>query len=87
MDFEWDPQKSISNAEKHGIDFKTAMVLWEDEHRIEIVSPYPVENRHIVIAKLNNTHWTAVYTYRNNSLRIISVRRARKKERELYEKQ
>jgi uncharacterized DUF497 family protein len=33
MKFEWDDQKSISNKEKHGIDFDTAKNLWFDEKR------------------------------------------------------
>jgi hypothetical protein len=86
MHFEWDPQKSLSNAEKHGIDFETATALWQDEQRVEIEAPYPIENRYIIIGKLNGKLWAAIFTYRQKKIRIISVRRARKKERELYEK-
>ena len=49
--------------------------------------PHPVENRHIVIAKLCDKLWTAVYTMRSNKVRIISVRRSRKREADLYEKE
>jgi hypothetical protein len=86
MLFEWDPQKSLGNAEKHGIDFETATALWQDGQRVEIEAPYPIENRYIIIAKLSNKLWIAIFTYRQKNIRIISVRRARKKERELYEK-
>lgn len=86
MHFEWDPQKSLRNAEKHSIDFETATALWKDEQRVEIETPYPIENRHIIIANFRHKLWTAVFTYRQKTIRIISVRRARKKERELYEK-
>ena len=85
MHFEWDPQKSKINADKHGIDFETATALWEDEKRVEIEAPYPIENRHIIIAKLSDKLWSAVFTYRQKNIRLISVRRARKKERVLYE--
>ncbi|MCF8108719.1 MAG: BrnT family toxin [Desulfohalobiaceae bacterium] len=73
MNFEWDPQKSMSNEAKHGIDFEAAKALWDDEQRIEIKAPYPIENRHIIISKPNKKLWTAVFTYRENSIRIISV--------------
>ncbi len=87
MKFEWDPAKSAANGIKHGIDFTEAKSLWLDENRIEIHLPYPVESRHIVIAKLNNKHWTAVYTMRSENIRIISVRRSREKEVALYGKE
>lgn len=87
MKFEWDPQKSQFNLVKHGIDFETATNLWLDENRIEIWAPHPVEDRSIVIGKHQNKLWTAIFTMRGNAIRIISVRRARKKEGRLYEKE
>ncbi len=85
MKFEWDDDKNSSNKTKHGIDFETAKELWLDENRLEIRVPYPIEDRWIVIGKLQRKIWTAIYTIRSESVRIISVRRARKKEEELYE--
>ncbi len=87
MKFEWDAAKNKTNKIKHGIDFENAKGLWLDENRIGIHAPHPVENRHIIIGKLQGKLWTAVYTMRSNAVRIISVRRARKKETELYEKE
>ncbi len=87
MRFEWDPAKSTANKLKHGIDFTAARDLWLDENRIEIHLSHPVENRRIIIAKLNNKHWTAVYTIRGGATRIISVRRSREKEAALYDKE
>lgn len=43
------------------------------------------KNRCLVIGKIGKKHWLAVITYRDDSLRIISVRRSRKKEVEYYE--
>ncbi len=85
MKFEWDDDKNSSNKTKHGIDFETAKELWLDKNRLEIRVPYPIEDRWIVIGKLQRKIWTAIYTIRSESVRIISVRRARKKEEELYE--
>jgi uncharacterized protein len=87
MVFEWDPDKSQANLEKHGLDFKSAKILWEDLDRIEIVAPHPLENRVILVRKIRSQLWTAVYTLRKDAIRIISVRRSRKKEKELYEKE
>jgi uncharacterized DUF497 family protein len=85
MNFEWDKKKSFSNKNKHGIDFDTAIQLWNDNYRIEIQTSYPLENRNILIAKLNERYWTAIFTRRANAIRIISARRSRKREVNLYE--
>ncbi|MBI5141368.1 MAG: BrnT family toxin [Nitrospirae bacterium] len=85
MRFEWDPAKSATNNAKHGIDFETAKELWRDEKRVEIHVPYPDEERFIIVGKLKNKHWTAVYTMRDAKIRIISVRRSREKEMLLYD--
>jgi len=87
MKFDWDARKSVANRGKHGIDFETARALWLDENRIEIEAPHPVEDRRILIGRLQEKLWTAVYTIRDEStVRIISVRRSRDKEVALYEK-
>jgi uncharacterized DUF497 family protein len=88
MKYEWDSRKSTENRSKHGIDFETAKALWLDENRIEIEAPHPIEERRILIAQLHGKLWTAVYTIRGESaIRIISVRRSRRKEVTLYEKE
>jgi uncharacterized protein len=45
MTFDWDAQKSISNKEKHGINFDTAKSLWLDDKRVEIQITFPTEER------------------------------------------
>ena len=87
MEFEWDKDKSRDNKAKHGIDFNTAKEMWSDSNRVEIQIPYPLEDRNIMIGKIGNKLWAAIFTYRNNTIRIISVRRARKKETRLYGKE
>jgi len=85
--FEFDINKSISNKEKHGIDFIEAQKLWQDTEVIELQSKNQEleENRFIVIGKINNKFYSAIITYRGKNIRIISVRRSRKQEIELYE--
>jgi uncharacterized DUF497 family protein len=83
--FEYDSQKSQSNQIKHGIDFESAQELWEDPYRVELQARSNIESRFLVIGKIKNKHWSAIITYRNRSIRIISVRRARDSEVLLYE--
>ncbi|MBW1925209.1 MAG: BrnT family toxin [Deltaproteobacteria bacterium] len=85
MIFEWNEEKSRNNERKHGIDFQEATRLWDDKDRVEIKAPYPLENRYILIGRLGEKNWTAIYTMRGAATRIISVRRSRKKEIDLYE--
>ena len=85
MEFEFNPDKSKTNKEKHGIDFIEAQQLWEDPYRIEIPAKYLDEPRYLLIGKIDDKHWAAIFTYRKNKIRIISVRRARKNEKEIYE--
>jgi hypothetical protein len=85
MRFEWDKGKSLANKEKHGLTFENARDLWLDEKRVEIEIAYPEEKRWALIAKLEGKIWTAIYTMRDEAIRVISVRRARAKEVRLYE--
>lgn len=85
MEFEFDPAKSASNLEKHGIDFTEVQALWDDVMRVEIPARTTDEPRWLVIGKIAEKHWSAVVTRREQRVRIISARRARKEERVLYE--
>ena len=84
-DFSFDKRKSTANKKKHGIDFVEAQALWLDDGRIEIPARTQDEARFLVVGRIGNVHWSAVITYRGEAIRIISVRRARDEEVELYE--
>lgn len=84
-EFQYDPKKSRSNLKKHGIDFEQAQFLWEDPSLLMITARSDDEPRSVVIACLNDQVWSAIVTERGNEIRIISVRRARIAEVELYE--
>jgi len=86
MAFEYDPAKSRSNADKHGIDFERAQLLLEDAGIIILPSRYPNENRYLAIGVMETIHWTAVFTERMEKVRLISVRRSRKEEKEVYDR-
>ncbi|STZ76484.1 BrnT family toxin [Bergeriella denitrificans] len=83
--FEFDPNKSAANLEKHGIDFIAAQELWQDDYRLAVPAKTEGEVRYALIAKLDGKVWTAIYTPRGGNIRIISVRRARDNEEKLYE--
>jgi uncharacterized DUF497 family protein len=85
MDFEFDPAKSDANLRKHGIDFQAAQDLWRDPALLEIPARTSDESRFLVIARLHGRHWSAVITYRQQAIRLISVRRSRPEEVQLYE--
>ena len=83
--YEFDEKKSQANLKKHGIDFVEAQLLWLDPNLIEIPAKTDDEPRVLVIARIAKKHWSAVITYRDENIRIISVRRSRDEEVKLYE--
>ncbi len=86
MKFEFDEDKSRSNKLKHGVDFHEIQILWDDLDVLEIpAKSVQDEGRYLVIGKINEKHWSVVITYRDNSIRIISARRSRKREILYYE--
>lgn len=85
MKFEFDPVKSAANKTKHGIDFVEAQALWADDGLVDAPVPSEGEPRFLVIGRHEGKFWTAVCTLRGESVRIISVRRARKEEIGYYE--
>ena len=87
MKFQFDPRKSAANKSKHGIDFEEARDLWSDPDRLEIPARTSDEPRFLVIGKIAGKYWSGVITYRTEAVRIISFRRSRPEEVELYENQ
>lgn len=85
MGFEFNPKKSDDNKIKHGIDFYEAQSLWDDPDFIEIPVKTGDEPRFLVIGKISGKHWSGIITYRSDKIRLISVRRSRKEEVDIYE--
>jgi uncharacterized DUF497 family protein len=85
MKFEYDENKSQSNKLKHGIDFEEAKELWKDDKMLELVTSFENEARYLNVGKINEKFYTVIITYRNENIRIISARRSRKKEIEIYD--
>lgn len=86
MEFEFDENKSVANKLNHGVDFIEIKALWDDSDLLEIPAKLVEDEvRYLVIGRIGKKHWSAVTTYRNNYIRIISARRSRKREIEYYE--
>ena len=84
-EFAFDAAKSEINRIKHGIDFIEAQRLWDDSQLLEVPAKTEDEPRYLVIGLIDGKHWSAVITYRESAIRLISVRRARTEEVFLYE--
>ena len=80
MIFEYDGNKSKANKSKHNISFDEAKELWEDPYSFEIPSSQSEkEERFLVFGQINTKNYTAIITYRDINIRIISVKRSREK--------
>jgi hypothetical protein len=85
MRFEYDPDKSAENKRQHGVDFEEAQALWSDAALMEIPARTSDEPRWLLIGKIDEKHWSAVITRREEKIRLISVRRSRDGEVRIYE--
>ena len=88
LTFEWDPQKAESNIEKHGVSFEEASTVFRDALSLTIDDPLhsTVEKRMVQIGiSHKNRLLVVVHTERGDNIRIVSARKANKKERNNYE--
>ena len=86
MNFDFYADKITSNKTRHGISFVEAQALWDDLDLLEIpAKTVEDENRCLVIGRIGLKHWSADITYRDDAVRIISVRRSKDKEVAYYE--
>ncbi len=85
LQFEWDEEKNEINKKKHGIDFNTAIHVFDDEDRLEIydVEHSADEDRYNTIGRVYDILFV-VYTARGEKVRLISARLASAAERRLY---
>jgi uncharacterized DUF497 family protein len=86
MRFEWYEQKRLENLRKHGIDFVDAKEIWQGAV-LEVSSAQQEhgEQRHIAYGVLDGRIIAVVFTWRGESRRLISARRARRYERQNYQ--
>ena len=85
MLFEWDDEKAAVNLKKHGVDFRDAVAVFDDEYRIEWfdAAHSETEDRYNTIGLVRDVLFV-VYTERRERIRIISARRATAHERSIY---
>lgn len=86
VEFEWDAQKARSNLRKHGVDFADCVSVFFDDLAITINDSSSDEERFITIgADALGRILVVVYTWRGERIRIISTRKATRRERKHYE--
>ena len=86
--FEWDEKKAYQNIKKHGVSFEEAATVFSDPLSITIYDPLHSkdEDRFVILGMSNkNRILVVVHTDRDDRIRIISARKAIKKERKQYE--
>ena len=88
MEIVWDPVKAKANFEKHGIRFGDAEMVLSDSLAVTLEDPRAEdEQRHISIGSDALARiLVVIYTYRGEEIRLISARRASRKERQAYER-
>ena len=85
--FEWDDEKAASNEVKHSVSFPFATRIFNDENRITVIDnrrDYG-EIRYISLAKIESRVYVVAFTVRSSVIRLISARKANKKEVKRYE--
>ena len=86
MQFEWDSDKAAANVSRHGVSFELAMLVFLDNGRlIKLYERFDYgEERIITMGHVNNRLHVVVYTQTNDTIRIISARKANRRERKRY---
>ena len=86
--FEWDERKRRSNLRKHGIDFRRIVAAFKSERRVVFEddrNDYG-EERLIMLCPVNGILLHVAFTIRGGAIRIISARRANRREQRTYER-
>ena len=88
-EFDWDPQKAISNLADHQVGFEHARGVFGDPFAIEFLDDREDygEDRFVIIGMTEGRLLTVVYTLRADRTRLISARRAEPRERRRYHDQ
>lgn len=82
--FEWDEEKRRFALQKHGLDFLEAVEIFETDH-LCLPGRSDIEIREIAVGYVNENYLAVVFTMRGEATRIITVRKARRDEREAYD--
>ncbi|MCU0890105.1 MAG: BrnT family toxin [Rubritepida sp.] len=85
MDFEWDEAKRLANLTKHGLDFLDAEAVLDGPHVLDEARSIGDEIRRMATGILEGRHVTIIFTERHGAIRVISLRKARRRERERHQ--
>lgn len=83
--FEWDEDKRRATLLKHNIDFVDMVEILLAPH-LRLPARSDVEQRQLAIGEMNGSFFAVIFTMRGENYRIITARKARKDEREQYQK-
>lgn len=85
MEFEWDAAKDAINRVKHAMPFAEGIKLFADPNAVLLPGrPIQGEQRWIMVGELQGRIFAAVFTWRGETVRVISIRRARTNEQRSY---
>ena len=88
VEFEWDELKALANRRKHGVDFADAASTLEDDLALTIEDDEAGEERFVTIGTdVLGRIVVVAYTWRGDRIRIISARKATRRERQTYGRQ
>lgn len=87
MDVTFDPAKDVINRAKHGVPLAFGAGIWDDAAAVIIptIRIEDGERRFRAIGMVDGRLWTAVHVYRDDTIRMISVRRSNDGERRIYD--
>jgi uncharacterized protein len=88
MDYQWDPVKATANVKKHGVEFADVVEVFEDPDAITLEDPDSEGEQRFLSLGLDflGRLLVVAYTYRGDAIRVISARKATRKETSVYEK-
>ena len=84
--FEWDEAKRQKNLEKHSLDFRDVLLIFDGRPVVHVPALNNDEARFVSVAKIGAKFYTVIWTWRTDHRRIISFRRARDGEKSAYRK-
>ena len=85
MVFVFDPRKNESNIAKHKVSLEEVQAIWDDPDLLVLPARRRREKRRLAIGRAPDAIFSAIYTMRGDAIRLISARRATRKEAQLYE--
>lgn len=88
MEYEWDTNKNRANIRKHGVDFKEAALVFNDPNYIELLDNTNYQDtlpRYNAIGYVHKLLFVVFVEKSANTIRIISARKATKKEEAIYD--